>query len=100
MEKRKPQYSLRDIKAAFTTVRALRITKSAADTALTLGISLEAIVEIIAEMTGKQFYKSMTSIANVRIWQDVYHVHYASLVLYIKFTKDPDGHLLVSFKER
>jgi motility quorum-sensing regulator / GCU-specific mRNA interferase toxin len=42
----------------------------------------------------------MTSQADARIWQDVYHVPSGGMVLYVKFTIDADGKLLLSFKER
>lgn len=51
-------------------------------------------------MTRRQFYKSMTSIADARIWQDVYHVPAGGILLYVKFTMDHQGKLLISFKEK
>jgi Motility quorum-sensing regulator, toxin of MqsA len=42
----------------------------------------------------------MTSDANSAIWQDVYLVPHATLVLYVKFTTDAEGCLVISFKER
>jgi motility quorum-sensing regulator/GCU-specific mRNA interferase toxin len=47
------------------------------------------------------FYKSMTSIADARLWQDVYHVPSSAGVLYVKFTADVVFEfLLLSFKEK
>jgi len=48
------------------------------------------------------FYKSMTSLADSRKWQDVYHVPTdEGLVIYLKFTSDVLTHFVVlSFKER
>ena len=100
MEKKKPHYSLDTIKATFVTVRALRITKTATRCAETIGITLEEVVGIVQGMTREQFYKSMTSDANRAIWQDVYHVPHAAIVLYVKFTTDAEGYLVISFKER
>jgi motility quorum-sensing regulator/GCU-specific mRNA interferase toxin len=42
----------------------------------------------------------MTSIADARIWQDVYHVPCTVAVLYVKFTTDVEGYLVISFKEK
>lgn len=42
----------------------------------------------------------MTSQADHRVWQDVYHVPFKDLVLYVKFTTDAQGYLLISFKEK
>ncbi len=100
MEKRKPHYSLATIKATFVTVRALRITKTATVCAEALDITLEEIVGVIQRMTREQFYKSMTSEANRAIWQDVYHVPHAAILLYVKFTTDAEGYLVISFKEK
>lgn len=52
-------------------------------------------------MQRNHIYKSMTSIADHRVWQDVYHVPSAAGVLYIKFTADVvTEFLLLSFKEK
>ena len=42
----------------------------------------------------------MTSLADDRIWQDVYLVPFERTVLYLKFTTDAEGHLVISFKEK
>jgi motility quorum-sensing regulator/GCU-specific mRNA interferase toxin len=42
----------------------------------------------------------MTSVADHRIWQDVYHVPVDGIVLYVKFTTDAQGYLVISFKEK
>ncbi len=43
----------------------------------------------------------MTSFSDYRIWQDVYHVPFDDMVLYIKFTKGKDGfYLMISLKDR
>jgi hypothetical protein len=42
----------------------------------------------------------MTSDVSSAIWQDVYHVPHGSLVLYVKFTTDAEGYLVISFKEK
>lgn len=100
VEKKKPHYSLDTIKATFVSVLALRITKTATRCAEELGITLEQVVGIIQSMTREQFYKSMTSDANSAIWHDVYHVPHDALVLYVKFTTDSEGYLVISFKEK
>lgn len=99
-EKRKAHYSLTEIKATFSTVKALRMTYTASQCALELNITLATIVTIIQGMTSGQLYKSMTSHADATIWQDVYRVPYGALTLYVKFTVDWQGYLLISFKER
>lgn len=57
------------------------------------------VVLCIQGITRRHLYKSMTSDADSRIWQDVYHVPFRDIILYVKFTTDPQGYLLLSFKE-
>lgn len=100
VEKRKPHYSLDAIRRTFASVRSLRMTKTATACAEGLGITLEGVVAVIQGMTRAHFYKSMTSHARSAVWQDVYHVPHGARVLYVKFTIDEEGHLLISFKEK
>ena len=76
------------------------MTRTAQNTAFALGILLADVVKIIQAMSREQFYKSMTSLADHRIWQDVYQVPFESLILYVKFTTDAQGYLVISFKEK
>jgi motility quorum-sensing regulator/GCU-specific mRNA interferase toxin len=100
VEKRTPHYALDSIKATLTTSASLRMTRTAQNTAFALGILLADVVKIIQAMSREQFYKSMTSLADHRIWQDVYQVPFESLILYVKFTTDAQGYLVISFKEK
>jgi len=100
MEKKKPHYSLSTIKAEFSVVGKLRMTFTATTNAEALGFDRAGVVAVIQSITGKCFYKSMTSDHDSKIWQDVYHVPADALVLYVKFTMSRDGHLLISFKEK
>jgi motility quorum-sensing regulator/GCU-specific mRNA interferase toxin len=76
------------------------MTKTAQDCAFGLGLLLPRVVDLIQGMTRGQFYKSMTSKANHAIWQDVYHVPWQTTVLYLKFTTDAQGYLVISLKEK
>lgn len=100
MEKRKPTYDLDSIKSEFCDVAHLRMTRSARNDAFGLGFSLRDVVDVIQAMTKQQFYKSMTSFADSKVWQDVYRVPAGDLVLYVKFTIDDEGKLLIGFKEK
>jgi hypothetical protein len=67
----------------------------------TLGFSRADIANTIQAMRRTQFYKSMTSYGNHRIWQDVYHVPSEVGTLYVKFTADAvTEFVLLSFKEK
>ena len=69
--------------------------------AAALGFGLNEVVATIQSMQRKHFYKSMTSHADHRLWQDVYHVPSAAGELYVKFTADTvTEFLLLSFKEK
>jgi len=98
VEKRKPIYDLEAFKAA---AHRIRITVVATRTAATLGFSRADIANTIQAMRRTQFYKSMTSYGNHRIWQDVYHVPSEVGTLYVKFTADAvTEFVLLSFKEK
>ncbi len=100
MEKQSRTYDLKIIQHAFRTVETLRMTSTARQTSVKLGLQLEDVVKIIQKLTPRNFYKSMTTYASHHVWQDVYHAEYQALKLYLKFMMDEEGHLIVSFKER
>jgi motility quorum-sensing regulator/GCU-specific mRNA interferase toxin len=100
LEKRKPHYDLGTIQATFCEVKFLRMTRTATKCAEALGISRADIIVCIQSITRAQFHKSMTSDVDSRIWQDVYHASFGGTVLYVKFTTDFAGYLVISFKER
>jgi len=60
----------------------------------------EDVVQVVQGMKRDQFYKSMTSFDDHRVWQDVYHVPWNDLVLYVKLTVDDLGRLILSMKEK
>lgn len=100
-EKRKPTYDLEAIKSVFSTVVGLRATGSALRDAATLGFGSHEIVAVIELIERQHFHKSMTSYADHRVWQDVYHVPSERGTLYVKFTADAmTEFLLLSFKEK
>jgi motility quorum-sensing regulator/GCU-specific mRNA interferase toxin len=101
MEKRRPTYDLDAIKMTFASVDTLAITTSALRDATSLGFDRAGIVEVISEATRKMFVKSMTTFADHRVWQDVYHVPARGLILYVKFQADVVMEFtIMSFKEK
>ncbi|MDX8526451.1 type II toxin-antitoxin system MqsR family toxin [Mesorhizobium sp. MSK_1335] len=101
MEKRRPTYDLEAIKTTFGSVDALAITTSALRDAIGLGFDRAGIVEVIGGMTRKMFVKSMTTFADHRVWQDVYHVPARGFLLYVKFQTDVVTEFTVmAFKEK
>jgi motility quorum-sensing regulator/GCU-specific mRNA interferase toxin len=101
-EKRRPHYDLAAIQAQFARPDGYRITVTAQDFAFgVLGLDREGVGDLVGSVQRRHFIKSMTSFTDYRIWQDVYHVPFEDVVLYVKFTKDKDGFfLLISLKDR
>lgn len=96
MEKFNPTYNLEEFKKS-----DFAITMTAQKTASDLGFGKSEVHKVVSTMKENQFYKSMTSYANHKIWQDVYHVPYGDLVIYIKFTQNVISEFtLLSFKEK
>ncbi len=96
MEKFMPTYNLEEFKKS-----DFEITKTAQKNARDLGFNKKSIYEIVSTMESEHFYKSMTSYANHKIWQDVYHVPCGDLILYVKFTQNVISEFtLLSFKEK
>jgi motility quorum-sensing regulator/GCU-specific mRNA interferase toxin len=62
------------------------------------GSVFEEIVGVVAALAPKDFYKSMTTFADHRIWQDVYRPTTPAGEVYLKLTVIDDV-LIVSFKE-
>jgi motility quorum-sensing regulator / GCU-specific mRNA interferase toxin len=81
MEKRGPTYDLDAIKTTFGSMDTLATTTSALRDAIGLGFDRAGIVEVIGSMTRKMFMKSMTTFADHRVWQDVYHVPARGILL-------------------
>ena len=62
---------------------ALAITISAFRDATSLGFDRNGIVGALTSIQPRMFVKSMTTLADHRVWQDVYHVPADGLVLYV-----------------
>ena len=73
---------------------------TSAEGAENLGLNDEAVVDVITGLTAADFDKSMPSHANAAIMQDVYKPSVRGHELYVKFTINPNGELLlISFKD-
>jgi len=79
----------------------IRRVSSSWPTSSALGFDRAGVVETIAGIERRMFYKSMTTFADHRLWQDVYHVPARGLTLYVKFQADVVTEFTVmSFKEK
>lgn len=99
MEKHTAHCKLHIIKAL---IEAGRVTATATATAgaRAVGIdTLQGMCDVVLSLTTKNFYKSMTTHANHKVWQDVYHgATVDGVALYVKLTVIDDL-VIVSFKE-
>lgn len=101
MEKLRPTYDLDAIKLAIGSVETLAMTTTALRNAAALGFDRAAIVETIQSIERRMFYKAMTTYADSRLWQDVYHATHRGYTLYVKFQADiVTEFTVVSFKEK
>lgn len=99
MEKGTPHCKLSVVKALVESGK-VRATASAYSGARELGINdLAGMCAVVSALSPADFYKSMTTHADHRIWQDVYRAKTASSYdVYLKLTVIDDV-LIVSFKE-
>jgi motility quorum-sensing regulator/GCU-specific mRNA interferase toxin len=97
MEKRTPHCQLAKVKALVRDGK-VRSTRSALTGAATLGLDFSEMLVVVSELTMKDFYKSMTTYADHRVWQDVYRPTTKVGEVYLKLTVIDDV-LIVSFKE-
>lgn len=100
MEKRTPHYDLTRVQAGVVRLGVAAFTKAALDGGRTLGLTTAEMLAVIAGLSRRNFYKSMTTHADHRVWQDVYHA--ATPVrrdAYIKITLR-DTAPVIQFKEK
>ncbi len=101
MEKYTPHYDLAVIKADVRRLGSRAFTRTAKESAENLGFSIEDMQVVVYALHSRMLYKSMTTYADHRVWQDVYHTHSKNREIYIKVTYSPDGDPpVISFKEK
>ncbi|MEE4622757.1 type II toxin-antitoxin system MqsR family toxin [Pseudomonas alliivorans] len=97
MEKRTPHCKLTVVRSLIEAGK-VRSTCSALMGGAALGFDFDEIVAIAGALVPSDFYKSMTTHADHRIWQDVYRCKTVAGEIYLKLTVIDDV-LIVSFKE-
>ena len=86
-DKRKPHYSLTAVQAEVARLGAASFTKTAMDGGRAMGLTTQQMLAVIASLSRHNFYKSMTTYADHKLWQDVYHADTpVGLTAYIKIT--------------
>jgi motility quorum-sensing regulator / GCU-specific mRNA interferase toxin len=99
MEKKKPTYDLKSIQASAGST--MGIATATIRGAAEMGMTRADMIGVIKGLTRRDFYKSMTSIQNHRVWMDVYHGRADGYEIYIKFVQDTVAEFTcTSFKEK
>jgi len=100
VDKRTPHYDLSRIQAEVARLGAAAFTKTALDGGRQMGLTTAEMLTVIASLSRRDFYKSMTTYADHRVWQDVYHAATpAKKQAYIKITLR-DAAPVIQFKEK
>ena len=97
MDKSTPHCKLSVIKAMIVAGK-VRTTFSALAGAEMLGFDLKDMLDVVMGLKSSDFYKSMTTLADHRGWQDVYRPNTSAGYVYLKLTVIDDV-LIVSFVE-
>jgi motility quorum-sensing regulator / GCU-specific mRNA interferase toxin len=102
MEKQTPHCKLSRV-FELLDAELVRATLTAQQNAAALELDFDDMLAVVRSLTTSDFYKSMTTHADHRVWQDVYRPRATTAVgetdLYIKLTVIDDV-LIVSFKEQ
>lgn len=97
MEKRTPYCKLLVVKSLPADGK-VRFTFSALAGGAALNLDFAGIVDVVAGLAPMDFYKSMTTHADHRVWQDAYCPNTPAGRVYLKLTV-MDDLLIVSFKK-
>ena len=79
-------------------IESVNMTISARHGIKTVGLSIDDVLEVVQSLNSSNFYKSMTTYSDHRVWQDVYHAEWENKFLYMKFQQLGE-YFIVSFKE-
>lgn len=97
MEKRIPHCHLSRVKTLVVAGK-VRTTQSARSGASEMGLTFTDMLDVVTALEPTDFYKSMTSHVDHKVWQDVYRPKTSKGDIYLKLTVVDDV-LIVSFKE-
>jgi motility quorum-sensing regulator/GCU-specific mRNA interferase toxin len=101
MEKNTPHFDLAVVKAEIVRLGTKAFTGAAREGGRRMDLTLSQMLQIVCALENRMLYKSMTTFADHRIWQDVYHMKTQGLEIYIKVTYRPGGGPpVISFKEK
>lgn len=97
MKKSTPHCKLSSVKALIQEGK-VRTTRTAREGGAALGFDFDGMLAVIQALTAADFYKSMTTHTDHKVWQDVYRPTTPAGEIYLKLTVIDDV-LIVSFKE-
>jgi motility quorum-sensing regulator / GCU-specific mRNA interferase toxin len=102
MEKRSPHYRLEEVQRMVADQESRPFTVTALRGGLALGLTESEMRRTVAGLDSGDFYKSMTTHADHRCWQDVYHGETeGGIAVYIKVTAcEEDRPPVIQFKAR
>jgi len=102
MEKRAPHYKLSEVQAIVADPQSRPFTVTALRGGLALGLSEPEMRQVVLTLSRRDFYKSMTTHADSKEWQDVYHgITLDGVAVYIKITRYGDHRPpVIQFKEK
>lgn len=100
MDKRTPHYDLAVLRDEVSRLGAAAVTRTALDNGRAMGLTTADMLQVVAQLTRQNFYKSMTAHADSRVWQDVYHADTPTgRTAYIKLTRR-EAAVVIQFKEK
>jgi motility quorum-sensing regulator/GCU-specific mRNA interferase toxin len=100
MEKYTPHYDLAVIKADVRRLGEKAFTSTAKITGRKLGFEIHEMQEVVFQLQTRMLYKSMTTYADHKVWQDVDHISSHGMEIYIKVTYGSGVNPpVISFKE-
>lgn len=100
MEKGTPHYSLADMQAQVAADGIAAFTVVALRGGWAMSLTSAEMLTVVTSLTRRDFYKSMTTYRDHRVWQDVYHGQCSNgLTAYIKLTQVAER-VVIQFKEK
>lgn len=100
MDKRTPHYPLAAMQAEIALLGRMAFTQTAIAGGAALGLTVSDMLAVISALTRAEFFKSMTTLHDHRVWQDVYHAPCLDgRTAYIKLTRVADRPV-IQFKEK
>jgi hypothetical protein len=92
MGRGEPTYDLHELQRLIGQGRvSSAITEAAQEGAGAIGLGVVDIVEAVLALTPDHFYKSMEAERFPGLWQDVYHLEFRGVWLYIKLQRSLTG---------